>query len=71
MLAAPPDPAAPGPVHSPPMTTSSLPDRSPPDVSYTDEPSALARVAWPQLAVLFGIGIATLGPILLAILLAL
>ena len=55
----------------PPMTTSSLPDRSPSDVSYTDEPSALARVAWPQVAVLFGIGIATLGPILLAILLAL
>lgn len=50
------------------MTTS--PDRSPSD-SYTDEPSALARVAWPQVAVLFGIGLATLGPILLAILLAL
>ena len=61
-------PAVSGHVHTSPMTTS--PDRSPSD-SYTDEPSALARVAWPQVAVLFGIGLATLGPILLAILLAL
>lgn len=54
------------------MTPSTAP-RSPftTDAHDADEPSFLARVAWPQVATLGGIGLATLGPIALAILLAL
>ena len=54
------------------MSTSPSSDRSPfsSDVSYVDEPSFVARIAWRQVAVIGGIGLAILGPIALAILLA-
>ena len=48
--------------------TASTADRSP--ITYADEPAFWRRVAWPQVAVLCGIGLATLGPIALALLLA-
>ena len=53
--------------------TSSLPDRSPfpPDVRYTDEPPFYARIAWRQVGILAAIGLAVLGPIALAVVLAL
>ena len=53
--------------------TSSLPDRSDLDARYADVPSffSFSGVAWPQLATLLAIGAAVLGPIGLAMLLAL
>ncbi len=55
--------------------TSSLPDRSHADhpVQYADVPPffSFSGVAWPQVAMLVAIGAAVLGPIGLALLLAL
>ena len=54
--------------------TPSLPDRSHADLDaqYADVPSffSLSGVAWPQVAMLVAIGVAVLGPIGLALLLA-
>ena len=56
--------------------TSSLPNRSDSslrtvDVRFVDEPRFYARIAWPQVAALVAVGLVTLGPIALAMLLAL
>ena len=53
--------------------TRSLPDRSPvpPDAHFADEPPFYTRVAWRQVGILAAIGLAVLGPIALAIVLAL
>lgn len=52
--------------------TTSLPDRPrlPEEALFADVPPLFSRVAWRQVLVLGGIGLAILGPIGLAILLA-
>ena len=55
--------------------TSSLPNRPLSDrlddIPYADAPSLFSGIAWPQVAMLLAIGAAVLGPLGLAMLLAL